>query len=114
MLISSSESRPSPARRARVLIVDDSDLMRNVLAQLIRETDDFKVIGQARSRLEAIRLLHELNQDIITLDIEMPDLNGLETLDYIMSEAPRPVVIVSAHTEAIKDTAIQAYDIGAV
>lgn len=111
MPTSLSEARP---RRSRVLIVDDSDLMRNLIAEIIDDTDDFRVIGQARSGLEAIRLLHELNPDILTLDIEMPDLNGLETLGYIMSEAPRPVVIVSSHTEAIVGSAIEAYDIGAL
>src|SRR5688500_5909817 len=107
----SSDGRP--ARRARVLIVDDSDLMRSLLTEIIEESDDFKVAGAARTGLEAIRLLHQLNPDIITLDIEMPDLNGLETLGYIMSEAPRPVVIISSHTGAITSTAIRAYDFGA-
>ena len=111
MQTSSSEPRN---RRWRVLIVDDSDLMRSLIAEIINETDDFKVAGQARSGLEAIRLVHELNPDIITLDIEMPDLNGLEALGYIMSEAPRPVVIVSSHTGAIVGSAIEAYDIGAL
>src|SRR5687768_10486255 len=103
-----------PARRARWLIVDDSDLMRSLLTEIIEESDDFKVAGAARNGLEAIRLLHELNPDIVTLDIEMPDLNGLETLGYIMSEAPRPVVIVSAHTDAIAPSVIKAYDYGAI
>jgi two-component system, chemotaxis family, protein-glutamate methylesterase/glutaminase len=101
-------------RRSRVLIVDDSDLMRDLLTEIIEETDDFKVVGQARTGLEAIRLIHQLNPDVITLDIEMPDLNGLETLGYIMSETPRPVVIVSSHTRSIVGAAIQAYDFGAL
>src|SRR5687768_13216903 len=103
-----------PARRARWLIVDDSDLMRSLLTEIIEESDDFKVAGAARNGLEAIRLLHELNPDIVTLDIEMPDLNGLETLGYIMSEAPRPVVIVSSHTDSLGDSTMKAYDIGAL
>jgi two-component system, chemotaxis family, protein-glutamate methylesterase/glutaminase len=108
---SSDERRP---RRSRVLVVDDSDLMRDLLREIIEDTDDFRVIGEARTGLEAIRMLHNLNPDIVTLDIEMPDLNGLETLGYIMSEAPRPVVIVSSHTGAITSTAIRAYDFGAL
>lgn len=110
--MSSSDGRRP--RRSRVLVVDDSDLMRDLLREIIEDTDDFRVIGEARTGLEAIRLLHQLNPDIITLDIEMPDLNGLETLGYIMSEAPRPVVIISSHTGAITSTAIRAYDIGAL
>ena len=101
-------------RRARVLIVDDSDLMRSLISDIIDTTDDFKVAGHARTGLEAIKLVHELNPDVVTLDIEMPDLNGLETLGYIMSESPRPVVIVSAHTDAISKTAMKAFDAGAV
>lgn len=110
--MSSSDGRRP--RRSRVLVVDDSDLMRGLLREIIDDTDDFRVIGEARTGLEAIRLLHQLNPDIITLDIEMPDLNGLETLGYIMSEAPRPVVIISSHTGAITSTAIRAYDFGAL
>jgi two-component system chemotaxis response regulator CheB len=110
--MSSSEARA--VKRGRVLVVDDSDLMRGLLAEIIDNTDDFRVVGQARTGLEAIRLLHNINPDIITLDLEMPDLNGLETLGYIMSEAPRPVVIVSSHTDQLQDAVVQAYDVGAL
>src|SRR5688572_9665039 len=110
--MSSSEARAH--RRARVLVVDDSELMRELISEIIDSTDDFKVAGLARTGLEAIKLVHELNPDLVTLDIEMPDLNGLETLGYIMSEAPRPVVIVSAHTDAIAASAMKAYDYGAI
>ncbi len=109
-----SSSEGKVARRTRVLIVDDSDLMRRLLSEMIENTGDFKVAGHARTGLEAIRLVHELNPDIVTLDIEMPDLNGLETLGYIMNEAPRPVVIVSAHTDMIGQSLIQAFDAGAL
>jgi two-component system chemotaxis response regulator CheB len=110
--MSSSDGRRQ--RRSKVLVVDDSDLMRDLLREIIEDTDDFRVVGEARTGLEAIRLVHNLNPDIITLDIEMPDLNGLDTLGYIMSEAPRPVVIISSHTGTIKSTAIRAYDFGAL
>lgn len=101
-------------RRARVLIVDDSDLMRTLLHEIVEESEQFQVVAQARTGLEAIRLVHEVNPDIVTLDIEMPDLNGLETLGYIMSEVPRPVVIVSSHTDTIGQSAIRAFDFGAL
>jgi two-component system, chemotaxis family, protein-glutamate methylesterase/glutaminase len=109
-----SSSEPRAQRRARVLIVDDSDLMRALITDIIETTDQFKVCGEARTGLEAIKLVHELNPDLVTLDIEMPDLNGLETLGYIMSEAPRPVIIVSSHTDAIAQSVIRAFDSGAV
>lgn len=106
-----SSSRP-PRRARRVLVVDDSELMRKLLIEIIDGLDDFEVVAEASTGFQAIRLVHEANPDIITLDIEMPDLGGLETLAYIMSEAPRPVVIVSSHTKAIAD--LQAVDYGAV
>ncbi|HSJ15957.1 MAG TPA: chemotaxis-specific protein-glutamate methyltransferase CheB [Longimicrobiales bacterium] len=106
----SSSERARPPRR--VLVVDDSELMRRLLREVIDAADDFEVVAEAGSGYQAIRLVHEHNPEIVTLDIEMPDLGGLETLAYIMSEAPRPVVIVSSHTEALAD--MQAVDYGAV
>jgi two-component system chemotaxis response regulator CheB len=93
-------------------VVDDSELMRALLVDLIDSLGDFQVVAEASTGFQAIRLLHETDPDIVTLDIEMPDLGGLETLAYIMSEAPRPVVIVSSHTQALAD--LQAVDYGAV
>lgn len=101
-------------RARRVLIVDDSALMRSMLSSLVVELGDFEVAGEAATGYQAIRLVHELEPDLITLDLEMPDLGGLEALGYIMSEAPRPVVIVSSHTEAMTDPALQALLSGAV
>jgi two-component system chemotaxis response regulator CheB len=103
---------PGARRARRVLVVDDSELMRKLLIDIIDKLDDFEVVAEASTGFQAIRLVHEVNPDIITLDIEMPDLGGLETLAYIMSEAPRPVVIVSSHTQALAD--LQAVDYGAV
>lgn len=109
-----SSSEPIQRRRPprRVLVVDDSELMRRLLRDVIEEADDFEVVAEAGTGYQAIRLVHETNPDIVTLDIQMPDLGGLETLAYIMSEAPRPVVIVSSHTEALAD--LKAVDYGAV
>jgi two-component system chemotaxis response regulator CheB len=97
-----------------VLIVDDSAFMRSLLREIIQATDDYRVVGEARNGLEAIRLLYETNPDIITLDLDMPDLNGQETLGYIMSESPRPVVIVSAHTGLLNPDVLNVYDLGAL
>ncbi|MEO5511112.1 MAG: chemotaxis-specific protein-glutamate methyltransferase CheB [Longimicrobiales bacterium] len=105
-------SSSSTRRIRRVLVVDDSELMRKLLVELIDSIDGYHVVAEASTGLQAIRLLHEFDPDIITLDIEMPDLNGLETLAYIMSESPRPVIIVSSHTKAMAD--LQAVDYGAV
>ena len=96
------------------MVVEDSDLMRSLISEIIEEIPGFHVIAEARTGLEAIRMLHGLDPEIVTLDIQMPDLNGLETLGYIMSEAPRPVVIVTSHTGALAESAIQALDLGAL
>jgi two-component system chemotaxis response regulator CheB len=102
-------------RKTRVLVVEDSELMRNVLVEIITDSIDFRVVGQAATGYEAIRLVHELNPDIVTLDLQMPDLGGLGTLGYIMSETPRPVVIVSAYvSDRAAAPALQALEFGAV
>ncbi len=101
-------------RQTRVLVVEDSDLMRTMLVDLISEQMEFRVVGTAANGYEAIRLVHELNPDIVALDLELPELGGLETLGYIMSEAPRPVVVISAHVGDQAERAVQALEDGAV
>ncbi len=108
--MSSSESR----RRHGVLVVEDSDLVRAVVVRLIEESGDFRVVAQARTGFEAIQKVHECDPDVVTLDLEMPDLGGHETLGYIMSEVPRPVIILSAHGAAGAEPALRALDLGAV
>jgi two-component system chemotaxis response regulator CheB len=100
------------ARPATVLVVEDSALMRELVVEIIEESGEFRVIAEARTGYEAIRLLHEHDPDLVTLDLELPDLGGLDTLGYIMSEAPRPVVILSAHGGA--EPTLRALDYGAV
>src|SRR5688572_28262967 len=107
--MSSSERAPR-----RVLVVDDSDLMRSMLSAYIADLRDFEVVGEAATGYQAIRLVHELNPDVLTLDLDMPDLGGVDALGYIMSEAPRPIVIVSSHTEKMADPALRAMFFGAV
>jgi two-component system chemotaxis response regulator CheB len=98
-----------------VLVVDDSAFMRKLISELVDGTGEFRVAGTARNGLDALRKIHALDPDIVTLDIEMPELDGLATLGYIMSEAPRPVVMLSgvASGEA-DDLTIRALELGAV
>ncbi len=107
-------SRSEAASKTRVLVADDSDLMRNLLVEIIDASMDFHVAGEARNGFEAIRLLHELEPDVVTLDLEMPGLGGLEALGYIMSEAPRPVIIVSSHVADMAEPALVALEYGAL
>lgn len=98
-----------------VLVVDDSQLIGTVMRELIEGFGGFRVVGVARDGEEALRLVHALAPDVVTLDIEMPGVDGLHALGYIMSESPRPVVMVSgATTRGGVDLTIRAFELGAV
>jgi two-component system chemotaxis response regulator CheB len=98
-----------------VLVVDDSALIRAVLRDVIGEMDGFEVIGTAADGPEALDAVKALKPDIVTLDVEMPQLDGLATLERVMREAPRPVVMLSgAETEGGVDLTLRALELGAV
>lgn len=81
---------------ATVLVVDDSAFMRKLIAEIIESSGGFRVVGTAADGIEALEKVRSLEPDIVTLDIEMPRLNGLQALERIMAEMPRPVVMLSA------------------
>ncbi|HWH41565.1 MAG TPA: chemotaxis-specific protein-glutamate methyltransferase CheB [Usitatibacter sp.] len=97
----------------KVLVVDDSALVRKLFGAVLGNEPDLEVTF-ARSGVEALEQLHTLKPDVITLDVQMPGMNGLECLDRIMLEGPRPVVMVSSLTEANADETLQALRLGAV
>lgn len=96
----------------KVLIVDDSAFMRKIISDLVKEMSGIEVCGIARNGLDALDIIPKLKPDIITLDVEMPKLNGLETLKIIKEKHNIPVIMVSSHTGA--DITIEALQIGAV
>lgn len=105
----------SEPRVRSVLVVDDSALLGRVLRELIDGIDGFHVVAVAPDGAEALRLVHALDPDIVTMDIEMPGVDGLSALGYIMSESPRPVVMVSgATTRGAVDVTIRALELGAI
>src|SRR5918999_1237617 len=105
----------STSRLPTVLVVDDSAFMRKLVSEMVDGSGEFRVIGTARNGLEALKKIHSLDPDLVTLDIEMPELDGIGALGYIMSETPRPVVMLSgAAAESGRDPAIQALELGAV
>jgi two-component system chemotaxis response regulator CheB len=104
-----------PAEIRTVLVVDDSALLGAVVRGLIEGFGGFRVVGVARDGEEALRMVHTLNPDLVTLDIEMPGVDGLHALGYIMSECPRPVIMISGATvRGNVDLTIRAFELGAV
>ena len=98
----------------RVMVVDDSPTMRGLITAALRRDPEIEVVGSAADPLEARALIKELNPDVITLDIEMPNMNGLEFLEKIMRLRPMPVVMVSTLTQAGADITLQALEMGAI
>jgi len=106
--------RPDTAPVIRVLVVDDSATIRAVLCRELPKDPEIEVIGYARDGLDGVEKALALKPDVITLDIEMPRLNGHEALVRIMDECPTPVVMVSSLTRAGADATISALELGAV
>jgi len=102
---------PSPVR---VLVVDDSSLMRQLLSTLLAEDPEIEVVGTAPDPLVARERIKELNPDVITLDVEMPHMDGVSFLRKIMTLRPMPVVMISTLTQAGAEITLEALEIGAV
>ncbi len=102
------------SRPVTVLVVDDSPTMRGLITAALRRDPEIEVIGSAADPLEAREAIKRLNPDVITLDVEMPNMNGLEFLEKIMRLRPMPVVMVSTLTQAGADVTVAALEIGAV
>ena len=111
----SAPTTPAPPRR-RVLVVDDSTFMRMVLRRIIEAGSELTVVGEARNGREAVDLARDLKPDIITMDVEMPELDGLAAMKQILAgPPPKPVMImVSGHTQRGTETTIKALSLGAV
>ena len=105
-----------PLRQSkRVLVVDDSAFMRRLITEIVESRLEFLVVGTARDGAEAVQKVRTLRPDIVTLDIEMPGMDGLAALSQIMTELPRPVVMLAAAgTEANNSLTIRALELGAV
>ena len=100
--------------RVTVLVVDDSATMRSLICAVLRRDPEIEVIGQAGDPLEAREAIKRLNPDVITLDIEMPNMSGIEFLEKIMRLRPTPVIMISTLTQAGADVTIEALALGAV
>lgn len=98
----------------KILIVDDSAFMRKLLSDLFSAESDFMVVGTARNGKEAVDKVKQLKPDVITMDVEMPIMSGLQALEIIMKEIPTPVVMLSSLTSAGAKATLIALELGAV
>ncbi|MCW5625069.1 MAG: response regulator, partial [Burkholderiales bacterium] len=104
-------ARTSPARKIRVVVVDDSALVRKLLTELIDAEPDLEVVGAAPDPVVAREMIRTTNPDVITLDIEMPRMDGLEFLDRLMRLRPTPVIMVSSLTERGSEATLRALEL---
>jgi two-component system chemotaxis response regulator CheB len=100
--------------RARVLVVDDSALMRKLIPLILERDPDIEVVGTAMDGAFALRKIAELRPDVVTLDLEMPRMDGVETLRSIMRNAPLPVIVFSTHSKEGAYSTFKALALGAI
>ncbi len=100
-------------KKVRVLVVDDSRTMRNLICMVLQHDPEIEVVGQAADPLEARAAMKALDPDVVTLDVEMPNMNGIEFLEKIMRLRPTPVIMISNLTSRGTEATIKALEIGA-
>jgi two-component system chemotaxis response regulator CheB len=100
--------------KIKVLVVDDSALVRKLLAHIIDQASDLTCVGTAPDPLAAREMIKSLNPDVVTLDIEMPKMDGLDFLERLMRLRPMPVVMISSLTERGSEATLKALELGAV
>jgi two-component system chemotaxis response regulator CheB len=100
--------------KIKVIVVDDSALIRSLLKEIINSENDMEMVGAAPDPLVARELIRSLNPDVITLDVEMPKMDGLDFLEKLMRLRPTPVLMISTMTEKGSDITLKALELGAV
>jgi two-component system chemotaxis response regulator CheB len=101
-------------RPVRVLVVDDSAVMRKLISDILGDASGIEIVGTARDGGDALLKINSLKPDVVTMDIEMPKMDGLTALTHIMTENPLPVIMVSAMDKRQADITMKALDLGAV
>lgn len=100
--------------KIKVLIIDDSALIRSILSEIIRAQNDMEVVGVAPDPIVARDMIKQCNPDVLTLDVEMPKMDGLDFLEKLMRLRPMPVIMVSSLTERGSEITMRALELGAV
>ena len=101
------------ARATRAVVTDDSHFMRSVISDMLEESG-VEVVAEARNGREAVQAVREHEPDVVTMDVEMPEMNGIEAVEEIMATTPTPVLMLSAHTDENDDVTFEALEKGAV
>ena len=104
----------TPSNKIRVLVIDDSTFMRKVLETILTSDPQFQVVGQAKDGREAVALAESLKPDVMTMDINMPHMDGLQATAEIMTTNPRPIVVVSSESREGANGALKALELGAI
>ena len=98
----------------RAVVVDDSALARKLVTRMLESDPEIKVVGTAMNGIFALRRIYRDKPDVVTMDFEMPQMDGLETVKTLMERHPVPVVMLSAHTHEGADLTVKALELGAV
>jgi two-component system, chemotaxis family, protein-glutamate methylesterase/glutaminase len=112
--VASREGISAPRRRIKVVVVDDSALARQLISRLLKSDPEIEVVGIASDPYSARNIIKATNPDVVTLDVEMPNMDGISFLEKIMRLRPMPVVMVSSLTLRGAEITLQALELGAV
>jgi len=107
-------TEPETNKTIRVVVVDDSAVMRKIISDIIEEDPHLEVVGTARNGADSLGVIERLKPDVVTMDIEMPKMDGLTALSHIMAENPVPVIMISAMDKRSADITVKALSMGAV
>src|SRR5205085_7736837 len=103
-----------PSKKIRVLVVDDSTFMRKVLENIYNSDEQMQVVGSAKDGREAVAMAESLKPDVISMDINMPHVDGLQATAEIMTTNPKPIVIVSSESREVAASTLKALELGAI